>query len=751
MRYLQVLIMLLLPIGAFSQFGFNRMDNIAVIEDNVQQKYPWVGGLDYCQYSNIDLDQDGVLDLFIFDTTCDKILTFLQKGTAGNMDFEYAPEYEKVFEAFSPELYGWVLLADYDGDGKMDLFTSLYGVSVYKNTSTVSGGLSFTLAKYAARTTYDGVPQFLYASQGDVPAIVDVDHDGDLDILSFSSLGLCVSYYRSMSQDFYGHSDSITFKTSTTCYGNFQEGMTNNAVMLDTCCFDQVTNPEFEVPDRPYFEAQDRHSGSSILGLDLDADDMTDLLIGDASYNNIQMLLNGGTLPNTNSSMDSIDPNFPSYDVPVDLPVYPATFYVDINNDNINDLIASPVTDFGSHNFKSNWYYLNNGQNNLPDFEFQGEDFLQGEMIDQGSHSLPIYFDHNGDGLLDLIVSINQRYDPGSGNHVDEIVYYENTGTASDPEFTFVTNDYLGLSSSATITDEYIYPAFGDLDGDGDEEMLVRGSFGSGPLFLFDNVAGPGNPASYSGFSLLNDVSGSAVGDDDYYFPKLLDLNRDGLLDIVLGLQNGKLRYYKNTGTVNAPAFELETDNLGGVDVSEYWTSEGMAVPEFIDVDSTYHLILGSKKGYLHYYDNIEDNLSGTFNLVDSTLEDIYLGTFSAPAIADLDGDDKLEMVVGNKRGGLVLFESASTDNVSISTYDIDFEIFPNPNEGSFYINLGESNFNIVKQSVYTLTDISGKEVQRGQITSLKTKVNCDKLSKGLYILTLTFQNQTLTEKIIVE
>ena len=114
---------------------------------------------------------------------------------------------------------------------------------------------------------------------------------------------------------------------------NFQEAPSNDTVYLNTCCSAQVDNPEGERPGNEPVSHQDRHAGSTVLAIDLDADNMMDLVLGDAGFSNLLMMMNGGTTPNTNSPMISYDPDFPSYDVPVDLPIYPAAFYVDMNND----------------------------------------------------------------------------------------------------------------------------------------------------------------------------------------------------------------------------------------------------------------------------------------------------------------------------------------------------------------------------------------------------------------------------------
>lgn len=745
--------MLLFPIFCFSQFGFKQdttHTNIQVIKNGIQQKFPWAGGLDYCQYSNIDLDLDGTQDLFIFDKTCNKIITFLQRGTPGVSDFKYAPSYEKVFESISPSLYGWVLLADYDMDGRADIFSATNGgVLVYRNTSTPTNGLSFELVAPYIVSTYNGNPNTIFASQSDIPAITDVDNDGDLDILAFY-LGSCVRYYKNLSQETYGHSDSLNFKTANVCYGNFQEAMSDNTINLNTCCDLQVTDPEDIGNTRPVINEQDRHVGSTLLALDLNADQMTDLLVGDVAYKTITALINGGTNPNTNVSMISQDNNFPSYDFPVHLPIFPGAFYVDMNNDSIRDLMVSPAISSGAHNFKSNWFYQNIGADDLPDFDFQQQDFFQDEMIEYGSGALPVLFDHSGDGLLDLLVPIKARYELASGNTTSRIAYYENTGTTTTPEFTFITDDYQGLSAINGGNNWYLNPTFGDLDNDGDEDMILSEYLGT--MMYFENTAGSGNPASFSSFISVNESSGNLLYEGNFSVPRLIDLNRDGLLDLVLGKLEGTLSYYENVGTLSNFEFELKTSALGGVDVSEYWTTEGMAIPVFVDVDSTYHLLVGSKSGYLHYFNNIEGNLSGTFDLVDSTLENIYVGSYSAPAIADIDGDDHLELFLGNERGGVTLFESAPVGQLGIENLKYSLDIYPNPTKHYFTIDLGEFSAEVLDKMTYSLIDITGKQVlNENSITSKKTIVDCSQLSKGIYILKLNIQDQLMTSKIILK
>jgi len=79
---------------------------------------PWVGGLKACQFSELDLNLDGTRDLFIFDRLGNRIVTFINDGTVGTVDYRHAPQYQSKF----PDIQNWALTADYNCDGKMDLF-----------------------------------------------------------------------------------------------------------------------------------------------------------------------------------------------------------------------------------------------------------------------------------------------------------------------------------------------------------------------------------------------------------------------------------------------------------------------------------------------------------------------------------------------------------------------------------------------------------------------------------------------------
>ena len=105
------------------QFAFNYVDSISVIKGGSQLDMPWAGGFNYAQFSDIDYDYDGDMDLLVFDRSNNQIKLFENKQISGESFYVFNPFGEEVF----PENIRYRLFAiDYNGDNKKDLFT--YGI-----------------------------------------------------------------------------------------------------------------------------------------------------------------------------------------------------------------------------------------------------------------------------------------------------------------------------------------------------------------------------------------------------------------------------------------------------------------------------------------------------------------------------------------------------------------------------------------------------------------------------------------------
>jgi hypothetical protein len=81
---------------SFAQFSPDYSVSVKNI-DGLEKKFPWVGGFNNAQFSEVDLNGDGLQDLFVFDRAGNKTYTFLNNGTAGTFDYIYAPQFEAVF------------------------------------------------------------------------------------------------------------------------------------------------------------------------------------------------------------------------------------------------------------------------------------------------------------------------------------------------------------------------------------------------------------------------------------------------------------------------------------------------------------------------------------------------------------------------------------------------------------------------------------------------------------------------------
>ena len=394
-----------------SQFFSLEQDNtIQVIQNNDTLLNPWTGGFNAAQISKIDLNNDQIEDLFVFDRSSNKVITFLYE----NNQFIYAPEFEKYFPK---NLSNWVLLRDYNNDGKKDIFSYISGgIGVWKNTSN-SNEISFTPLTFFQSSINSYVSYLLsyqynndyniYVISSDIPSISDIDDDGDIDILNFGVQGSRIEYHQNQAADLNLPLDTLIFEMKNTCWGHFSEsGLSNTCNLFDTC-FQNVPNPQ----DTLNILKNNRHSGSTVLALDLNNDQVKDLILGDVSYSNIVALFNDNTGVNMNTSFVSQDTTFPNYSVPTDLHLFPGTFFEDVDHDGIKDLIVSPNSNGDSEDKESIWFYKNFGANTLPQFYLQDKNFLQKNTLEVGRESKPILVDINNDQLQDLLIANFGEFD----------------------------------------------------------------------------------------------------------------------------------------------------------------------------------------------------------------------------------------------------------------------------------------------------------------------------------------------------
>lgn len=700
-------------------FKYNPFAQVKINGDTLSN--PWAGGLNYAQFSHLDFNRDGFDDLLVFDRSSNQIQLFLKSFQNGNPHYRY--QYKAEIQ-LPPDIRYRLATFDYDNDGDLDLFTyGIGGVRVYKNTSS-GNQLSFDLFKSELKSIYNGGPATLFVSSSDIPALVDVDHDGDMDILTFSNSGGTVEYHKNLSIENYGNVDSLEFEIYNECWGQFEEGNTDNSITLNSTnppCDGTtwVTNPQ----------RGNRHSGSTVLAIDIDNSGVYDLVLGDVSHENLVLVTNGGTAVNQNSAMTSFDLNFPSNTTPANLQIFPAAYYLDVNHDGIKDLVVGANAKGSSQNKNSVLFYENLGTNNQPNFIYRTDQFLQRDMLDNGVGAHPILVDLNGDGLLDLILANFYRYKDLLDKE-STIQYYQNTGTAAQPEFTLITEDWNNFANSNFGL--RIHPTFGDIDNDGDLDMFIGSELGN--IHYFENTGSSTNPNFNSPQLNITDATGIVIDEDAYVSPQLFDLNKDQLLDLIIGRKDGTIAYYENTGTASNYEFTLSNTMLGNVDVS-IGTSDGFATPHFINKNDTLYLFSGSRSGKLWVYDDIADNLNpgDVFNLISDDYLSIDAKAYSSVAIAQLNNNLFLDMLYGHDLGGAWLFEADPNITYGIVEKEVPtLFIYPNPSKGSVQI---EGNFSA--QNTLLVYDTQGRLSLEVNNINAQSVIDVHHLEKGMYHIIL--------------
>lgn len=148
-----------------------------------------------------DLDGDSKVDVVVVNRNDDSISTLLNTSTSGVIDANSLAA--KIDKSTGIRPYA-VAIGDLDDDGMADLAVVNYAqqnVSVFKNTSTGTGAISYSRMDFHTATSPSSV------------AIGDLDGDGKPDIAAGSLAGSVVSLFKNMSTS--GTIDASSFSTKT--------------------------------------------------------------------------------------------------------------------------------------------------------------------------------------------------------------------------------------------------------------------------------------------------------------------------------------------------------------------------------------------------------------------------------------------------------------------------------------------------------------------------------------------------------
>ncbi|MBS3913596.1 MAG: T9SS type A sorting domain-containing protein [Bacteroidetes bacterium] len=712
---------------------------------------PFLGGLNSPQFQNMDLNNDGTNDLLIFDKSDGRFLTFLRKNKNEHV---YAPRYESTI----PKCLFFCKTADLNADGKQDIFTldETRNLFIYKNitASTDSFPKFQNLGAQQYRNQYDTSFWILFnaftLASTDLPDISDVDGDGDLDIVAYDQFYNIYTMYKDVRVEKGWTADTFEFQKWDVCFGYFNDF--NNSINLGQCPYKQ--------------KLKLRHSGgSACLLFDADEDGDKEMVLSNIGQKSMFIVYNGKSdVTHEYDTMTHWDSIFPANTTRATDYEFPAGFLFDVDGDGIMDLVTAPNGVSDVKETYQTWYYRNFGKNNKPDFKFIKNNFISDKTLDLGAASSPAFCDADGDGDQDLFVASNGDFVNTLGVK-DRIAYFKNTGTSKVPIFELMESDYYDISNLG-LSDIVI--RFGDVDGDGDQDLVIGDRMGY--VRWFKNSAGAGQSLNLT-LASTDLVGGNFTTGETNAAPLVFDYNHDSLPDMLVGYYHGAVILYQNTGSVAAPAYTRISGNAWGMHANEWlsnisnpgFSSYGYAVPELLDInrDGIQELLVGCASGIVRLYHyaghSVTDSLIADTSwlwkksFADSIVPDFgYRITLSG---ADITGDSIPEILIGCSRGGLHMASSLGTV-LGVKHFQKiaklgDYDLFPNPANNYFEITRDNSleNWNII------IRDISGKVVLESEINRNENhkRISVSRIPVGVYVVELHGKNAVSTEKLVIQ
>lgn len=693
MQKILVLIFLSICSQTFAQTVFDWDQSKSVRVNGQTVPIGFSQGINSAQIQTVDLTGDGVEEWVVWDINSRQLQVFEKIGG----DFRLRPDLAYLLPT---EISGFLVFADFDGDGKKDLFTSTpLGIRAFRNTS--SGiQVSWTIAQNFLRLEgANNIP----ANNLDIPLIQDVDGDGDLDLVIFNfAVGDFLEFYRNTSMERKGTPDVDGFSFPIRHWGNF-EFCACAQVSFSQTCDGRPLGPNIQIDEG----ARILHAGGhSILYRDFTGDGVPDLLLGRDECNTLYFMPNSGSSDN---------PKFTSFSTEVpgfgNLPVFPRFHVGQVIEE---DLIVSLNTNETSTPFRIDFaesvVMLEKNTGVI-------SPILQDQLFDLGENVRPYFKGNVFAGELWLTANVK------NGNTVQGQAYRL---SYSGDRFELLNEDYLGLSNLNLLEIQLI--EYGSVKNQ--SYLLVsavRTTNGVPSQVLLRNQGADWNDFQLSGLALR-------VGDQLTLFPYQ---GKDYLL---VAAQNGSLTLYELD--LEARSATLKTANFLGYQDNPANRNLSVSVriqdkPDLYSADQTGRIFL------------VKDMMNSEVrDQVLVKMEDqnypFRQGRNTWMSVVNPGFDENVDLILGSRGGGITYLKSVKSENPTDG--ELLVKVYPNPTSGSFKV---VSNTVAKARLITSLGQILLDEITIP--ANREIEIQTQALKPGVYFLQLeTDDRKVLVKKLLV-
>ena len=590
--------------------------------------------------SLVDIDNDGDQDLFITNSS-GNIRAFLNDGTANFTETSPLFPTMTVFNDFQ------LSFTDWDQDEDMDAFIGATDgkIRFYQNTDNI----------FVEQTGTANPLNSINVGNRSSPIWFDINNDGKDELLIGNSYGSLLFYQLNNLAILQQHLQNLSnpfvsipiLRDSQPHLADMDQDGDLDLLVASTDGAQYYEN--LGTADYPQFGINlDTGEAASPFLIDIDADQDLDMIIGSAD-GDLDLVFNMGDqnqahfVPaSTNNS------NFFNTITKISNSI-PAVG--DLNADGLQDIIVGNK----NGNIK---LYMNQGTASSPKWVEINDNSNPFININIGRYNSPYLVDLDQDTDLDLVI----------GESTGHLYFFKNIGDKNTPSFiqlTGIDNPFQNIQGSV-----YISPSFEDIDGDQDLDLFFGDQ--SKQISYAENTGNANNPLfqSTSNSSFLTNINASLIVNSTNFgiVPSFADIDGDGLNDLIVGLTDGTIHYFKRNNTANGTEFtsyQLPNPPSNGTPENIPSNSNNTFAIGDLNQDGRTDLLVHSNSIVIDNNSSIPATIQIFLNRNTQTYSDLNLTNIANTRIIDLNQDDRFDIISGSSTGELSILQQEDTGQFS--------------------------------------------------------------------------------------